>query len=317
MDEFERIKTFFAPLAGPQGLGLTDDAALLAAPEGETLVFTKDMLVEGVHVPRGGAPAVFAQRAMRTNLSDIAAMGAEPLGYLLGLGLPDQVEDDWVSAFSSALAHDQKAFGLTLWGGDTVRTSDAVTISITMIGSAPEGLVLHRSGADAGDDIYVSGHIGRAGAGLQMALGNVPGGRDEWMKAYTMPEPRIGLGIALRGLATACADVSDGLIADTAHIAYASGLRARLTLSNIPTDSDLPLDRMAAASAGDDYELVFTAAAEDRAAIFTVSETIGVKVARIGSMASPSQGGDQPGIDVLDAHGVPLKIDRSGWRHRQ
>lgn len=313
MPEFERIATYLAPLAGQQGLGLTDDAALFEPPLGKTLVLAKDMLVAGVHVPASAAPEVFAQRAMRTNLSDMAAMGAKPLGYLLGLGLPGSVPDTWLEAFAIALMRDQQAFGCTLWGGDSIKAPTDITISMTLIGAVTPGKALKRGGAQPGDDIYVSGHIGAAAAGLKMALGTLPDGLPEWLLAYEKPMPRLALGRGLVGLATACIDVSDGLIADIEHVAQASGVCADIRLADVPIAEGLPIDALTAVTAGDDYELAFTAPPDRRDAIFTLSERIGVSVSRIGK--ARERVASAPNVKLLDATKTPIKVKDGGWQH--
>lgn len=317
MDEFERIEHFFAPLAGPEGLNLLDDAAVLETPAGSDIVVTKDMLVEGVHVPMGAAPGVFARRALRSNLSDLAAMAASPLGYVLGLALPAGTDEGWLASFAEALAKDQRLFDMTLWGGDSVRTTGPIIVSITAIGYTLEYSALRRAGAGAGDDLYVSGTIGNAGAGLKMAMGTLADGKTAWRAAYEAPEPRLRLGQLLYGVATACADVSDGLLADAGHIARASGLVACLELPSVPLDPDLPMDALAAATAGDDYELVFAVPPTKRGAIFTISESLGLSLTRIGHLERRETRRDGHWIEVYDRHHHLLEIQRAGWRHSE
>lgn len=325
MDEFARIQTYFAPLAGPEGLGLLDDAAVFEAPAGREIVTTKDMLVEGIHVPKGAAPGLFARRALRTNLSDLAAMAARPLGYLLGLALPADLENAWLASFAGALAEDQKKFDIALWGGDSVRTQGPVIVSITAIGSVLESCALKRFGAQAGDVLYVSGSIGQAAAGLGIVTGAVASHSESdsasqgalWRRAYEAPEPRLRLGQCLSGVASACADVSDGLLADAGHIAKASGLVACINLPQVPVDDGLPFDALAAASAGDDYELVFAAPPSKQEAIFTLSESLGLKLTPIGYLKERQTQPDGPWIEVYDRHGALLKIDKAGWRHSE
>lgn len=317
MDEFERIKTYFTPLAGPEGLGLLDDAAVFETPAGSDIVTTKDMLVEGVHVPSGASPGLFAQRALRTNLSDLAAMAAHPLGYLLGLALPADTPEDWLEGFAGALVEDQKNFDISLWGGDSVRTHGPIIVSITAIGSVLEYSALKRSGAQAGDALYVSGSIGRAAAGLQMTQGTLANENAHWRRAYEVPEPRLRLGQCLYGVASACADVSDGLIADAGHIAKASGLVACIDLPHVPIDADLPLDALAAATAGDDYELVFAVPPSKRDVIFTLSESLGLRLTSIGHLKERQTQSDGPWVEVYNRHGALLDIEKAGWRHSE
>lgn len=312
MDEFGRIARYFAPLAGPEGLGLLDDAALLSPPQGEALVMAKDVAIAGVHFPLGCEPGVAARRSLRPNLSDLAAMGARPLGYLLGLSLPAALDEHWIAGFAQALAEDQHAFGLSLWGGDSVASPHDLNISITIIGAVATSAALRRSGAAVGDDIYVSGAIGAAGAGLAQALGKTQGPQ-KWLEAYEAPVPRLELGAGLAGLASAAIDVSDGLVADVGHLAHASGCTAELQLSDIPTPAGLPLSPQAAITAGDDYELAFTAAPNKRGAIFTLSESLGLNLSRIGVMRAARNGG--PGVVVRQPDGSRLLLPQGGWQH--
>ncbi|MEO0412774.1 MAG: thiamine-phosphate kinase [Pseudomonadota bacterium] len=312
MDEFSRIARYFAPLAGPEGLGLLDDAALMAALPGEDLVLAKDVAIAGVHFPIGCVPAVAARRSLRPNLSDLAAMGARPLGYLLGLSLPAALDERWIAGFAAALWEDQQAYGLSLWGGDSVKAPHDLSISITIIGAIAKGAALRRSGARAGDDIYVSGVIGAAAAGLAQALGKAPV-RERWLDAYEAPTPRLDLGRALVGLASAAIDVSDGLVADVGHLAQASRCAAALQLADVPIPSGLPLSPEDAITAGDDYELAFTAAPSVRSAIFTLSESLGLTLSRIGVMRAASKDGSP--VVVLKPDGSELLLSRTGWQH--
>ncbi|MEL6365918.1 MAG: thiamine-phosphate kinase, partial [Pseudomonadota bacterium] len=217
-DEFALIETLFAPLAtDAAALGLKDDAALWsAAGEG---VIAKDMLVEGVHFRSADPLDRVARKALRVNLSDLAAMGATPAGYLLGLALPDRLLDrDALGPFADGLAEDQAAYGLSLIGGDTTRTPGPLVVSITMTGRLDGRRPLRRGGALVGDDVYVSGTIGDAGLGLRAFEGAPDGLAREHVAClkdrYQLPEPRLGLGEALCGVASAAADVSDGLLSD-------------------------------------------------------------------------------------------------------
>ena len=242
--EFDLIETYFKPLAkgAPGALGLADDAAVLTPTGGHDLVVTQDMLVEGVHFRDTDPAGRVAQKALRVNLSDLAAMGATPVAYLLSLALPAAVDDAWVAAAAAGLAADQAEFGVHLIGGDTVSTPGPLTLSITALGQTPNGLALRRSGARPGDLVMVSGMIGDACLGLDVLEGGdttapgAPGapGADYLVDRYQLPSPRLSLGLALRGLATAAIDISDGLVADLGHLCGASGVGAAVDLGRVP-----------------------------------------------------------------------------------
>ncbi|MEM1021743.1 MAG: thiamine-phosphate kinase [Pseudomonadota bacterium] len=313
MGEFDRIARYLAPLAGPEGLCLADDAALHTPPPGFDLVMTKDMLAEGVHVPTGCVPDIFARRALRSNLSDLAAMGAKPLGYLLGLSLPPHLDDIWLQAFCNALGADQLRYGLSLWGGDSICVDGPITVSITALGLVPAGTALRRDGAQPGDDVFVSGFIGQAAAGLHLLNEDAEEDACGWHTAYVAPEPRISLGDALRGRATAAIDVSDGLVADVGHIATTSKVSIALALDDIPVHPQNPLGIEDAITAGDDYELAFTAPQEKRSEIFTLSESLGLRLTKIGQVRAAAAG--QEPCTVLDTVGNAVAFKKTGWQH--
>lgn len=320
--EFELIAELFAPLAAglPGALGLRDDAAVLAPMPERAMVVTTDMLVAGVHFPVDEDGDDVARRLLRVNLSDLAAMGASPVAYLLALGLPDSLDMGWLRRFADGLADDQKEFGIHLAGGDTTSTPGPLTASITAIGEAPEGGELRRSTAQAGDLVYVSGAIGDAALGLIEVRDGLTGiddsARAGLARRFRLPQPRVGLGIALRGVASACADVSDGLVADLGHICEASGVAAEIRMDRVPLSDaahqavghDSSLMR-AVLAGGDDYELVFTVppAAEDR--LSTAAGESGVPVAAIGHVA-PGKG-----VTVLDGSGAPVELSSAGYKH--
>lgn len=319
MDEFGLIGRYFTPLSAgyPGALGLSDDAALVDAPEGEQIVVTVDALVAGVHFLGDEMPGDVALKALRVNLSDLAAMGARPIGYLLALALPKECGEDWVAGFADGLAADQRRYGIVMLGGDTVSTPGPLTISITAIGSVPDGQALRRSGASAGDLVFVSGTLGDAGQGLR-AIRDGAGGTDAGfvMNRYLHPQPRLSLGRALVGVASAALDVSDGLMGDLDHICTTSKLAARVEAEAIPLSE--PLLRLAGGRAaamenaltdGDDYEIVFTAPDDRADAVAAAAEAAGVPVARIGRMV------DGEGIAVLDPDGRALRLSRTGFRH--
>ncbi len=321
-DEFELIERLFAPLAvdAAGARGLRNDAARIDPPPGEALVVTKDLMVGGVHFPLDETPANVAAKLLRVNLSDLAAMGARPLGYLMGLALTAQIDLDWIEQFTASLALDQARFGLALLGGDTVRTPGPLCLSLTALGSAPVGSELTRDGAEAGDLIAVSGTIGDGALGLAVHQGGLDdlGERHAafLLERFRRPEPRLGLGLALRGLAHVAIDVSDGLIADLGHIAEASGVGARIEAAQVPF-SDAARAVLAAQparlndclSGGDDYELLFTVAPTEQSTLERLTAELGVPLAVIGRVET------EPGVRAIGADGAPLTLVRSGYRH--
>ena len=320
--EFEIIARFFAPLAqGEAGaLGLTDDAAILAPAAGNEFVVTVDMLTAGVHFLPDDPPDLLARKLLRVNLSDLAAMGATPRAYFLALGLPPSVDVAWFEAFSGGLATDQAAFGIVLAGGDTTATPGPLVLSLTAIGEVPAGTAIRRSTARVGEDVYVTGTIGDAALALGVIDGRL---RDlpapdaaHLIGRYRLPEPRVAFGPALRGLASAMIDVSDGLLADLGHICETSGIGAEIDFPQVPLSpaaarlvAGAPALAETVATGGDDYELLFTAPDRARGAIAAAAARVGVPVARIGRTIA---GG---GVRLRDAAGRPIEPARAGWRH--
>ncbi|MQA66968.1 MAG: thiamine-phosphate kinase [Alphaproteobacteria bacterium] len=321
MDEFGLIARFFAPLAAaePGALGLTDDAAVLDLPPGTRLVAATDALVAGIHFLADDPPGDIARKLMRVNLSDLAAMGATPRAVLLAAVLPRGTSEAWLAAFADGLSDDAQEFGAPLVGGDTVATDGPLTLALTALGLA-DGGVLTRAGARAGDDVYVSGTIGDAALGLRVLRGGLAG-LDEDQRAvlvsrYRVPIPRLALGRALVGIAHACIDVSDGLIADLGHICACSGLAAQVMAAEVPLSpaarSAITADRnllSAVLGGGDDYELAFTAPPSARAALQRAGQATGVALARIGVMM-PGEG-----VTVGDAAAFGLVLEKRGFSH--
>lgn len=320
--EFELIAKYFAPLAaGSAGaFGLRDDAAFLRVPDGHELVLTADAIVENVHFISGDPPDLIAAKALRVNLSDLAAKGAIPVGYLMTLCLPPHIAETWISRFADGLARDQQQFGIGLLGGDTTATTGPVVVSITALGIVPPGQALHRHGAQPGDLVFVTGSVGDAGAGLAVLQGAAPELPDDAAAAlvsrYRLPQPRLTVGPGLRGIATAALDVSDGLIADLGHIARVSGVRIAAEASRLPLSpgfirlygDNLPA-RAKAATAGDDYEIAFTAPASARAALARIAAASGVQITEIGRVESGA------GAVLTGPGGQPIPLARPGYVH--
>jgi thiamine-monophosphate kinase len=316
--EFEFIARRLRPLAAgtPGALRLLDDAALLDPPGGAQLVLTKDAMVAGVHFLADDPAAQIGQKLLRVNLSDLAAMGAEPIGYLLSIARQRETSDAWLEGFCRGLAEDQAEIGIALLGGDTVSTPGPLTLSITAIGQVPRDQALLRSAAEEDDDLYVSGTLGDGALGLKVLQGELSANAAATVflaDRYRRPQPRLALGRSLRGVAHAAIDISDGLLADLGHILEASDLGAEVRADRLPLSSaagefpDAALD--AALAGGDDYELLFTAAPDKHAQIEQISRELELPLTRIGRLDV------LPGLRVLDAHGQPIHPERTGWTH--
>jgi thiamine-monophosphate kinase len=320
LGEFGRIRQFFAPLAGPGGLGLTDDAALIECAPGKSLVATVDAIVAGVHYLPSDPPDLVARKLLRVNLSDLAAMAARPRYYLLTTALPESYGDDWVERFAEGLGEDQRCFGVELLGGDSVATPGPATFSLTAIGEVTTGAEIRRGGAEPGDLIWVSGTIGDAFLGLQALRGGYPELAPEHRAAlsarYQLPDPRTELGPRLIGIAHSMSDVSDGLLADLGHICEASGVAARISLPALPLseaarviiarDSSLPI-RLA--TGGDDYELLFAAPLDATMAIERLSDSLDLPITEVGLIEAGA------GVQLVDAAGNVVPVASAGYRH--
>ena len=264
------IQRFFAPLAThPGALGLSDDAAFIKPPAGCDLVLKTDAIIGGVHFFPDDAAQTVASKAMRVNLSDLAAKGATPLGFLLSLALPKDAPDAWLANFAEGLRSDAVLYACPLFGGDTDRTPGPVTVSIAMFGSVPEGTMVRRAGARIGDRVFVSGTIGDASLGLAVRNGkDWPLGdaqRQHLIARYLLPQPRTALAEAVRAHASAAMDVSDGLVGDFAKLCRASAVGASIEAAAVPLSDAakavIAADRQAletALTGGDDFEIVCT-----------------------------------------------------------
>lgn len=316
--EFSLIDRYFAARARRRGdvtLGIGDDAALVDVPAGASLAVAVDTLVEGVHFPSGTAPADVGHKALAVNLSDMAAMGAEPCWATLALTLP-RVDADWVAAFADGFFALAERFQVELIGGDTTRGPLAVSVQI--LGSVPAGRALRRAGARPGDRIFVTGTLGDAGLALRRLQAGGEVAAQPWPALLTRlhrPEPRVAAGLALRGLASAAIDVSDGLAADLGHVLAAGGVGATLRVDRLPRSAafrqaveagspdwhGLPL------AAGDDYELCFTVPAAQADAV----------AARLGGLAATEIGAieAEPGLRCMTDDGRAYRIEREGYEH--
>jgi len=319
MGEFELIERFFRQKVERQAtggllLGIGDDCALLQPDPGMQLAITSDMLVEGRHFLPDVDPNALGHKALAVNLSDLAAMGARPLAFTLAIALPPERAADapWLDALGDGMLQLARKHACPLAGGDT--TAGPLNLCITAIGQVPAGQALRRSGARAGDDIWVSGSVGDA----RLALGAL---RGEWAlpepalaqarARMDRPMPRVVLGLALRGIASSCIDVSDGLLGDLGHILEESGIGAQVelgatrTLLGVVAPLSEDILRAAVLAGGDDYELLFTAAPAMRAAVANAGVLGSTRVTRIGHILA------EPGLRVVDEQGMP--VDASRW----
>ena len=218
--EFSLIARHFRPLAGPGAMDLTDDAAVLTPPPGRQLVLTADAMVAGVHFLPDDPPDLVGRKLLRVNLSDLAAKGAVPLGYLMTVSTPRDTPEAWFAGFAAGLAQDQATYRVTLLGGDTTSTPGPISLSLTILGHVAPDTAVHRFGAQDGDEIWVTGTIGDGALGLAVARGRLIDPTGFLLSRYRLPQPRVG--IALAGIASAGMDVSDGLVQDLGHICRAS-----------------------------------------------------------------------------------------------
>jgi thiamine-monophosphate kinase len=320
LGEFQRIARFFAPLAGPGALGLLDDVALIDGPFGRQLVLTVDAIVAGIDYLPEDAPELIARKLLRVNLSDLAAKGATPLGYLLTTVLPPRCDETWLAGFAAGLASDQAEFAIALLGGDSSATPGPTTLSITAIGTIAAGQAILRRGARPGDRVYVTGTIGDAALGLRVLRGGLAGLADGerafLADRYHLPQPRLALGQRLVGVAHAMLDISDGLVGDLAHLCAASGVSAVLEAALVPLSpaarAALDHDRTLLSlvlGGGDDYELLFAAPPEAEPAIAALARSLGLPISMIGRLAT----GD--GVQVIDETGRLIELAAAGYRH--
>ncbi len=321
--EDDLIARFFAPLAGEGGLGLKDDAALVSVEPGFQLVVTCDALVAGVHFFPDDPPDAIAAKALRVNLSDLAAKGAMPKGFILALALPSELSpsgrelDAWLAAFADGLAIDIATYKCSLFGGDTVKTPGPLMVSITAFGAVPTGRMVPRTGARPGDLLYVTGTIGDAALGLQLRLGKIAGQGDHLLARYLRPQPRNALAPVLLDCASAAMDVSDGLFGDLAKMMRVSGVSADVEAACVPLSPEAAAMIATHASAfetaltgGDDYEILASIPPQNASVFEARAAEAGVPVTRIGHVL---RGDGAPRF--RDASGAPLAFVRGSYSH--
>ena len=319
LSEFDIIQRYFTRATSPRDdvvLGIGDDAALIVPPAGQQLAIAIDTLVEGVHFPVGTDAYDIGWKALAVNLSDLAAMGAEPAWFTLALSL-EQSEPAWLEAFSRGLTDLARQAGIQLVGGDTTR--GRLTVTIQIAGYVPPGEALERRGARPGDEIWVSGTPGDAAIGLLLARDQLHLPADEQgylLRRLNRPEPRYALGWVLRGIATSCIDISDGLLADLGHLCDAAQVGAELEYACLPLSSSV---RQAIARqprlaelpliGGDDYELCFTASPDSRTSLQALAGQLGCPLTCVGLITA------ETGIRCLDANAQPMSLATPGYQH--
>jgi thiamine-monophosphate kinase len=314
LGEFDLIARYFTRPVRRAALGVGDDCALLAPGAGMQLAVSSDMLVEGRHFLPTVAPALLGHKALAVNLSDLAACGAKPLAFTLALAMP-RVDEKFLDGFATGLLALADEHGCELIGGDT--TQGPLNICITVFGEVPSGAALLRSGAQVGDDIYVSGTVGDARLALEAFRGTLalPGHQFDAVRiAMEQPQPRITLGLALQGLASSAIDVSDGLLGDLAHILRRSDVGATVEVDAVPRsatlrEQSLAVQRTCTLAGGDDYELVFTAAPQHAEQVAAAARIAGVAATRFGRIEAPA------GLRLVDAAGRDVAHTFASFDH--
>lgn len=318
--EFALIARHFGPLAGPGALDLGDDAALLDPPAGKQLVLAADAIVEGVHFLPGDPPETIGRKLLRVNLSDLAAMGAEPLGYLMTTAFGPAMDDDWIARFAAGLLEDQREFGLSVLGGDTVATPGPASFSLTILGAVEPGRAIRRRGARPGDEVWVSGTIGDGALGLKVLQGALAPDPDGHLAdRYRLPRPRVALGRAAAPHVAAGMDVSDGLAQDLGHLCRAAGCGAEIIVADVPLSPAAraavtadPSLMTAILSGGDDYELLLAVRPGQGPALEAAASACGMSVTRIGRFAE-----GPPEVILRRSDNSVLSVAREGWSHFQ
>lgn len=315
MDEFDAIARYFRPLTRgrSEALDLKDDAALITPPPGKELVVTTDSIQQGIHFFGHESPALIARKALRVNLSDLAAKGATPYCYFLTLGVPKTFGINALAAFTEGLKQDQQQFDIFLAGGDTTNSKEGLNISITALGWVEKGSMLRRNRAKPSDEIYITGTIGDSAAGLEMMRKNET--RNSWLlNRYLLPEPRLSLGLILAEAATAAMDVSDGLVQDVAQLCRASEVGAEIDTGKIPLSDNVrkyygsnpPLEKLI--TGGDDYEILFTAP-PGKVEMMALASRSGIAITRIGKITASTEIKWKSGESELN-------FEQGGYRHQ-
>ena len=312
------IARYFKPLAKhPGAFGLADDAAAITPPPGHDLVLTTDGLIAGVHFFADDRADGVARKALRVNLSDLAAKGAAPLGFLLSIAMPKDIDEAWLAGFARGLGEDAENYKCPLLGGDTDSTPGPVTIYISAFGTLPTGTIVKRSGAQAGDHVFVSGTIGDAALGLRVRKGELGDPSGHLVSRYRLPQPRNALAETVRAYASAAMDVSDGLMADLGKLCRASNVSADIEVARVPL-SDAAAGVLAAdnrlidpiLTGGEDYEVLCAVAPDALEPFRTAASKGGVAVTNIGRIVA----GDAP-PRFLDRAGQPMSFMRPGYSH--
>ncbi len=319
--EFDIIRRYFTDQQSSRedvSLGIGDDAALLRPPAGQSLVVSTDTLVSGVHFPIDTTPETIGHKALAVNLSDMAAMGAEPAWFTLSITLPD-ADENWLRLFSQGLFALAREHAVQLVGGDTTHGPPHAPLSITIqiMGFVPEGEALMRNGAVAGDGIYVTGTLGDAGAGLQVKQGqfkSLPSVSKILLNKLDLPSPQIAAGLALRGLANAAIDISDGLSADLGHVLAASNVGADINVDKLPLSDAFQSLKLTdgwqlAVSAGDDYELCFTVSKFHKKEMQQKLNALGCTCTNIGTVSQ------QEGVRWIGEKDKECKLSLTGYDH--
>jgi thiamine-monophosphate kinase len=319
------IARHFKPLAWhPGAFGLDDDTAVLRVPPGHEMVLKTDAIVGGIHFFPSDPAGAVARKALRVNLSDLAAKGAKPAGFLISIALPTGVGDRWLAEFSRGLAADAKRYDCPLMGGDTDRTEGPITVSIAAFGTLPTGSMVRRRGAKVGESIVVSGTIGDAALGLRLRQAPIqakrwrltPAMRRHLLARYLLPQPRNALAVALRAHASAAMDISDGLVGDLAKLCRTSGVGAEIDAARVPLSRGarraLSFDRRlieTILTGGDDYEIIATVPRRDLAALQRRARVAGVALTEIGEVVKGE------GVRVLGPDGKAMTFRRAAFSH--
>jgi thiamine-monophosphate kinase len=315
------IANIFAPLAtDPGALGLTDDAAFLAAEPGTDIVLTTDAVIAGVHFFAEDDPALVARKALRVNLSDLAAKGADPRGFLVSLALPADIGTDWLERFAQGLREDAETYKCPLFGGDTDRTPGPLGVSVAMVGVVPKGTMVRRAGAKAGDLIFVTESIGDGALGLQLRKGAnwnlTDAQREHLVSRYLLPHPRNALAEAVRTHASASMDVSDGLVGDLTKLCRVSKVAAKVEVERLPLSDAAraaiaadPALRETALTGGDDYEILCAVPPAKADSFRAAAQSAGLAVTQIGTISAGQ------GASFIGSNGQPLTFSKLAFSH--